>query len=114
VGARTKAWWETPLLVLLAGAVRHKKIVFVGKDANMDRRFQGWSYADDLLPQLVIAHPQYARRLGTARHWELVELQDAPDPAAVMAPVPVVNQMVETSLEVSLLSCCRTSNEHGL
>jgi hypothetical protein len=41
--------------VVLAGAVRHKKpdkVVFVGKDANMDRRFQGWSYADDL-PQLV-------------------------------------------------------------
>ena len=104
MGARTKAWWETPLLVLLAGAVRHKKIVFVGKDANMDRRFQGWSYADDLLPQLVIAHPQYARSLesawaAAARHWELVEPQDAPDPAAVMAPVPVVNQMVETSLK---------------
>jgi hypothetical protein len=49
---------ETRLLVLLAGAVRHKKpdkIVFVGKEANMDRRFQGWSYADDLLPQLVTA-----------------------------------------------------------
>jgi hypothetical protein len=48
---------ETRLLVLLAGAVRHKKpdkIVFV-KEANMDRRFQDWSYADDLLPQLVAA-----------------------------------------------------------
>ena len=63
MGARTKAWWETRLLVLLAGAVRHKKIVFVGKEANMDRRLQGWSYADDLLPQLVTAHPQYARSL---------------------------------------------------
>jgi hypothetical protein len=107
--------------VLLAGAVRHKKIVFVGKDANMDRRFRGWSYVDDLLPQLVTARPQYARSLesawAAARHWELVEPQDAPDPAAVMAPVPVVNQirrMVGTSLEVSSLSCCRTSNEHGL
>ena len=38
MGARTKAWWETRLLVLLAGAVRHKKIVFVGKEANMDFR----------------------------------------------------------------------------
>jgi hypothetical protein len=37
VGARTKAWWETRLLVLLAGAVRHKKIVFMGKKASMDR-----------------------------------------------------------------------------
>jgi hypothetical protein len=67
-----------------------------------------WSYVDDLLPQLVTAHPQYARSLesawAAARHWELVEPQDAPDPAAVMAPVPVVNQirrMVGTSLEVS-------------
>jgi hypothetical protein len=66
VRARTKAWWETRLLVLLVGAVRHKKIVFVGKDANMDRRFQGWSYVDDLLPQLVTAHPQYARSLESA------------------------------------------------
>ena len=41
--------------MLLAGAVRHKKIIFVGKDATMDRRFQGWSYVDDLLPQLVTA-----------------------------------------------------------
>ena len=124
MGARTKAWWETRLLVLLAGAVRHKKpdkIVFVGKDANMDRRFQGWSYVDDLLPQLVTAHPQYARSVesawAAARHRELVEPQDAPDPAAVMAPVPVVNQirrMVGTSLEVSWLSCCRTSMSTSL
>jgi len=89
-----------------------------GQGREYGPRFQGWSYVDDLLPQLVTAHPQYARSLesawAAARHWELVEPQDAPDPAAVMAPVPVVNQMVETSLEVSLLSCCRTSNEHGL
>ena len=80
------------------------------RTASMDRRFQGWSYTDDLLPQLVTAHPQYARTLesawAAAPKWELVEPQDAPDPAAVMAPVPVVNQirrMVETSLEVSSL-----------
>jgi hypothetical protein len=91
-----QAWWETRLLVLLAGAVRHKKpdkIVFVGKDANIDRRFQGWSYADELLPQLVTAHPQYARSLesawAAARQWELVEPQDTPDPAAVTAPLPI-------------------------
>jgi hypothetical protein len=42
-------------------------------------------YADDLLPQLVTAHPQYATSLDSAwaaaRHWELVEPHDAPDPA---------------------------------
>lgn len=89
------AWWETRLLVLLAGAVRHKKpdkIVFVARDANIDRRFQGWSYATDLLPKLVTAHPQYARSLesawAAARQWELVEPQDALNPDAVTAPPP--------------------------
>jgi hypothetical protein len=91
-----QAWWETRLLVLLAGAVRHRKpdkIVFVGKDANIDRRFQGWSYAEDLLPPLVAAHPQYARSLysawAAARQFEMVEPQDTPDPAAVAVPPPI-------------------------
>ena len=38
-----KAWWETRLLVLLAGAVRlgkPDKIVFLGKHANFDRQFR--------------------------------------------------------------------------
>jgi len=76
VGARTKAWWETRLLVLLAGsATQEDRLRGQGRE-YMDRRFQGWSYADDLLPQLVTAHPQYARSLesawAAARHWELV------------------------------------------
>jgi hypothetical protein len=75
-----QAWWETRLLVLLAGAERLKKpekIVFVGMDARKEQRFQGWSYASDLLPRLVRAHPQYGRSLqaarAAARQWELVE-----------------------------------------
>lgn len=75
-----QAWWETRLLVLLAGAERLKKpekIVFVGTDARKEQRFQGWSYASDLLPRLVKAHPQYERSLqaarAAARQWELVE-----------------------------------------
>ena len=54
-----QAWRQTRLLVLLAGAERltkPKKIVFVGMDARMKGRFQGWSYVDDLLPCLVKAH----------------------------------------------------------
>lgn len=89
------AWWETRLLVLLAGAVRHKKpdkIVFVAGDANLDRRFQGWSYAEELLPKLVTAHPQYARSLesawAAARQWEQIEPQDPPNSDAVAAPPP--------------------------
>src|SRR4051794_24067373 len=65
-----QAWWETRLLVLLAGAVRlgkPDKIVFLGKDANIDRQFRGWAFARELLPRLVAAHPQYARSLHSAR-----------------------------------------------
>jgi hypothetical protein len=90
-----QAWWETRLLVLVAGAVRlgkPDKIVFLGKDANRDRQFRGWSYADDLLPRLLAAHPQYARSLHSAwaagRQWGLVEPLDAPSPADVTVPPP--------------------------
>jgi len=90
-----KAWWETRLLVLLAGAVRLRKprrIVFICKDANKDQQFQGWADADSLLPRLVTAHPQYARSLqsalAAARQWSLVEPPDASvPPASRTAPV---------------------------
>jgi hypothetical protein len=62
-----QAWWETRLLVLLAGAVRLKKpdkIVFLGTDAKVEHRFEGWAYTADLLPCLVSAHPQYRRKFA--------------------------------------------------
>jgi len=90
-----QAWWETRLLVLLAGAVRLNKpdkIVFVGKEANMDRRFQGWSHPGDLLPRLLTAHPQYQRSLQAAwaanAQWNLVEPMDSPTPSATVVPTP--------------------------
>jgi len=83
-----RAWWETRLLVLLAGAERLKrpdKIVFIGTDAGKEHRFQGWAYAGDLLRHLVHAHPQYLRSLQTARaaarQWELVEPINPANPA---------------------------------
>jgi len=89
------AWWETRLLVLLAGAVRlgkPDKVVFLGKDAGIDRKFLGWSYAHELLPRLVATHPQYARSLDSAwaaaRQWALVEPLDTPNPADLTAPTP--------------------------
>jgi hypothetical protein len=89
-----QAWWETRLFVLLAGADRLKRpdrIVFVGKDRGTEQRFQGWSYASDLLPRLAKAHPQYERSLqatrAAARQWELVEPVDSVAAGAV--PVPV-------------------------
>lgn len=65
-----QAWWETRLLVLLFGAVRHgrpDKIIFVGTDARKEQQFQGWSYARDLLPRLANANPQFERSLHIAR-----------------------------------------------
>ena len=82
--------------MLLAGAVRlgkPDKIVFLGKHANFDRQFRGWAYANELLPRLVSAHPQYARSLNSAwaaaRQWELVEPMDTPNPTDTTVPAPV-------------------------
>jgi len=90
-----QAWWETRLLVLLAGAERLKKpekVVFVGRDAGKEQQFEGWSYASDLLPRIVKAHPQYERSLqsarAAARQWELVEPVNPVVPgAAALVPV---------------------------
>jgi hypothetical protein len=77
------AWWETRLLVLIAGAVRHKQprlIVFVGTDGGVRKCFQGWAFAGELLPHLLIAHPKYPHiyhsALAAARQWEMVEAQE--------------------------------------
>lgn len=75
-----QAWWETRLLVLLAGAARigrPEKIVFVGNDGGVYGSFQGWGYSMKLLPYLLKAHTQYSRiyyaAQAAARQWELVE-----------------------------------------
>jgi hypothetical protein len=82
-----QAWWETRLLVLLAGAVRLQKpdkIVFLGTDATKKGHFEGWAYAAELLPCLISADPQYRTSMyavwAAARQWELVEPLDAPGP----------------------------------
>jgi hypothetical protein len=65
-----QAWWETRLLVLLAGAERHgkpDKIVFVGTKETKKQQFQGWSYARDLLPFLVKRYPQFKKSLYAVR-----------------------------------------------
>ena len=90
-----QAWWETRLLVLLAGAERlgkPEKVVFVGTDAKREQQFMGWAYAGDLLPHLANAHPQYRQSLQAAnaalRQWELVETPPAP-PLATVPPTTV-------------------------
>ena len=74
------AWWETRLLVLLAGAVkleRPERLVFVGRDGGGEKRFQGWGAAGKLLRRLLLADPRYPlsyhKALAAARQWELVE-----------------------------------------
>jgi hypothetical protein len=61
-----QAWWETRLLVLLAGAKRRgrpERIVFVGTDANTAQQFQGWACPSDLFPRLIKALPQFEEAL---------------------------------------------------
>ncbi len=92
-----QAWWETRLLVLLSGAVRHnqpKTIVFVGTDGGIRNCFQGWGVASDLLPHLLKVHPKYPMIyhsvLAAVRQWELVEPGEPnsqpPQPAWMQPP----------------------------
>ncbi len=92
-----QAWWETRLLVLLTGAVRHnqpKTIVFVATDSGVRECFQGWGTASDLLPNLLNAHPEYRMIyhsvLAAVRQWELVEPGEPnnqpPQPAWMQPP----------------------------
>lgn len=75
-----QAWWETRLLVLLAGAVRLRRpeiLVFIGKEAGVGRCFQGWGVASKLLRAMLQAHSKYSlcyhKALAAARQWEMVE-----------------------------------------
>jgi len=90
-----QAWWETRLLILLSGAVRHnqpKIFVFVGTDGGVENCFQGWGTASDLLPLLLDAHPKYHMIyhsvLAATRQWELVE----PQGPNIQPPLPVSMQ----------------------
>lgn len=74
------AWWETRLLVLLAGAMRRHRpsaVVFVATEGGVNGRFQGWGSPSDLFPLLLKADPQYrlhyARASAAAQQWSLVE-----------------------------------------
>lgn len=73
-------WWETRLLVLLAGAVRlgsPRAVVFVAREGGVPGRFAGWAPPEELLPLLLRADDRYAEAYDeastTARRWELVE-----------------------------------------
>ena len=74
------AWWETRLLVLIAGAVRLGRpcaMVFQATEGGVRGCFQGWADPSELLPQLLRAdrryQESYARVAAAARQWELIE-----------------------------------------
>jgi len=88
-----KAWWETRLLVLAAGAVRTgrpRALVFVATTAEQTRTFLGWappkSVLDALLDQRNPRYATYLKTYGlaleTAQTWEKeAEARTAPAPA---------------------------------
>jgi hypothetical protein len=86
------AWWETRLLVLVAGAARlgcPATIVFVGMEEGVTGRFIGWAPSEALLPLLLRVDSRYkecyARARAAANQWELVE---PPGPGQIPAPFP--------------------------
>jgi hypothetical protein len=91
------AWWETRLLLLLAGATRTgrpSKVVFLAMEGAVAGRFQGWAPPGSLLPILLRADPLYAlcyhRAAAAARAWAAVE----PVPPAIPPPPPWVSGLV--------------------
>jgi len=77
-------WWETRLLVLLAGAVRMRRpsvVIFVAAD-TVDGTFQGWALPEDLLPLLLRTDRRYQESYGAASaaasQWALVMPNDYP------------------------------------
>lgn len=63
-------WWETRLLVLIAGAERLKrpdKIVFIATDEGKDQCFLGWGSPSNLLNCLIKGNTLYTQNVSTAR-----------------------------------------------
>jgi hypothetical protein len=90
-----EAWWETRLLVLIAGAVRIGRpdaVVFVARDGAVDGCFQGWAEPSALLPLLLRADRRYResyyRAKAWAGRWDLAEPAVAPRAAAGRARPP--------------------------
>lgn len=99
------AWWETRLLVLLAGAKRlgkPHKIAFVGRHAGNDQSFQGWGYAEELFERLLKGNVEYQKNfhvaIAAARQWEMVEPVGAPDLLNVAGGAPAPTWMSPTGL----------------
>jgi hypothetical protein len=81
------AWWETRLLVLLAGAVRlgrPRAVVLLGTLAGRNQQFLGWAYPHGLFHRLLHSDQQYLNLYytakSTANQWALVAPGVVPNP----------------------------------
>jgi len=96
-----KAWWETRLLILAAGAVRKgrpRSIVFVASTIGQNKTFLGWADPQALLdalfdrrnPRHVVYLKTYGLALETAAKWQeaIDKLGPHPPPGAAPAPPP--------------------------
>jgi hypothetical protein len=94
-----KAWWETRLLILVAGAVRigrPRSIVFVASTAQQKRFYLGWAPPGALLEALLSErnprHSVYLKSYGlaleTGEKWQESIERLGPHPAAGVAPAP--------------------------
>jgi hypothetical protein len=86
-----RAWWETRLLVLAAGAARlgsPSAIVFVATEGGVRGWFQGWARPRDVLSGLLSARADlraaYDRGVAVANRWALA----VPDPAGATSTLP--------------------------
>lgn len=90
-----RAWWETRLLVLCAGATRRGRpeiIVFTAIVGEVAGTFQGWAVPGMLLDSLLRSRPHYRESYALARaatrQWELGVvgpiLQQPPHPLAAL------------------------------
>jgi hypothetical protein len=80
-------WWETRLLVLLAGAVRLRHpelVVFTATDGGIQHAFQGWARPDDLFPLLLSADQRYEtsswEAIAAVSQWSLEPPPSPPEP----------------------------------
>lgn len=94
-----KAWWETRLLILVAGAVRVGKprsIVFVAPAEQQKRSFLGWATPSALLEELLgersprraVYLKTYGLSLEAGEKWRKAIEQLGPQPAPGAVPVP--------------------------
>jgi hypothetical protein len=92
-----KAWWETRLLVLVAGAVRRgrpRSVVFVASTTQQKRVFLGWASPRPLLdalldqrnPRHVTYLKTYALALEAGEKWQEQIDKLGPHPPAGAAP----------------------------